>query len=131
MDKHVLLIGLFTIAGAIYLTSCSAEPQQLGPPGVSLSCHDPDTVTFRDVAHGIAVVTFYNSEAKCSKDVDIVMTTENGISARIVIWANPPSAGDSEEIKVFPETPGYFAAPPEAQVPDGDTVEVYVMGGLS
>ncbi len=115
---------------AALLATCT--PAHAGPPpGVGLSCYDPDTVTIHDAGHGMAVVTYYNSAAKCSKDVDLELVSPNGIAARVVIWANPPSAGDAEVLKVFPLNPGMFADPPEVDVEDGETVEVRVMGGLS
>ncbi len=129
MDKHVLLIGLFTIAGAVYLSTCTpAHPE---PPGGVQYCQPPDEWDIRDDGPGRAIVTYYNSEAGCSMNVDTVLTSENGVMARIVIIANPADANGDERFDVIPEDPNMMAYPPSLDVSDGEAKEIVIQGGLS
>ena len=92
---------------------------------------DPDKVTFSDAGEGRAVVTYYNSGAGCSGGMNKVMTTPRGIVARVIIDVNVDPQGGLERVTVIPETDGFFAFPPEAELQDGATVEIVVMGGMA
>jgi hypothetical protein len=58
-------------------------------------------------------------------------TSANGIVVRVIIHPNQPDARDAERFTVIPQGPGMFADPPTLDVPDGETQEIYVQGGMS
>lgn len=100
-------------------------------PGGGHCILDPDRVTIRDAGMGRAVVTYYNSGFGCSGGLSEVMTTPDGVSVRVVITVNADADAERERIVVIPLTDGMFAFPPEADLKDGETVEIVVMGGLA
>ncbi len=100
-------------------------------PGGGHCLLDPDRVTIRDAGHGRAVVTYYNSGFGCSGGLNEVMTTPDGVSVRVVIDVNADRDAERERITVIPQTDGMFAFPPEADLKDGETVEIIVMGGMA
>lgn len=120
---------LFVLA---LLASCApAHAEPPGGPGGPQYCEPPDKWSIRDDGPGRAIVTYYNSEAGCSMNVDTVLTSENGIKARIVIIANPSDGGGDERFDVVPLDPNLMANPPSIDVTDGETKEIIVEGGLS
>jgi hypothetical protein len=100
-------------------------------PGCGHCILDPDRVTIRDAGHWRAVVTYYNSGFGCSGGLSEIMTTPAGVSVRVVISVNADAGAEKERIVVIPQTDGMMAFPPEADLKDGETVEIIVMGGLA
>lgn len=96
------------------------------PTGYTVGCKVKDAIGIRDAGEGKAIVTYYNSEERCSGGMDLVLTSQNGISVRVIVEVGP----DEEFIVVIPLNEGMMSDPPEAYVIDGAGVDIVVMGGL-
>ena len=84
-----------------------------------------DVLIIEDNGPNRAIITYTNNVKKCSDNVYTTLTTPNGISARVQV-----RVGDAEVITVEPSNQ-LFAYPPTADVLDGETIEIHIMGGLS
>lgn len=119
-------------AGLALILGASGALAQPGLPPAASECRfDPDHVSIADAGVGRAVVTYYNSAAGCSGGVNRILITPAGIEVRVVITVNVDATAERERIVVIPQTDGFFAFPPEADLRDGETVEIIVMGGLA
>lgn len=109
----------------------SCAPAHAEPPGGNTFCEPPDKWSIRDDGPDRAILTYSNSEAGCSTNVDTMLTSENGIQVRVIILANPADASGAERFDAVPQDPNMMAFPPSVDVADGDTQEIVVQGGMS
>lgn len=101
-----------------------------GSPYITGACRVPDKLMIEDAGVSSAMVTYYNSIENCSRPVDMIMTSPNGIAARVVVVLG----GDEdrrERLTVTPVDVQYAADPPEAHLLEGETVVVIIMARTS
>ena len=101
------------------------------PAHAQYVCAPPDRITIADDGPGRAVVTYYNSVNDCSNNVDRVMTSDNGISVRVVVQVGDATMEYRERITLEPQDPNMMAFPPEGDLLDGEEREFVIQGGLS
>lgn len=90
-------------------------------------CMVPDVLEIRDLGEGMAVVEYRNSAERCSGGGSKTLTSPAGIAVDVTI-----TVGEGpERIEVIPHDPGFHASPPEADVEDGERIDILIMGGLS
>ena len=127
--KYTLLAS--AIAGVI-LSSAVSFSQEFpqAEHDRMMSCSLPgnqDKITIEKDTPYSAILTYYNSAAKCSDTIDQWMQSdgEDPIRLRVRIIVR-----DSETIEVTPEDPQLVAIPPYASVNDGEEVTIQILPGL-
>jgi hypothetical protein len=94
-------------------------------------CSPPDRITIADDGPGRAVVTYYNSVNACSNNVDRVMTSDGGISVRVIVTVGTAAMEFRERITLEPQDPNMMSYPPEGDLLDGEERQFVIQGGLS
>lgn len=119
--KYLLLV--------LFLSGCySAANAQNHPydrPNVP-TCIQQDWLHIEDDGPEKAILIYSNSIESCSVPGTSTYTAPNGISVRVTIIVD-----DAETIIIEPVDPNFMAFPPEADVKDGNKIEIIIMGGLS
>lgn len=116
------------------LSYCApAYAQSFPPTSVQATCMKPnakDWWKIEDDGPHRAIVTYYNSKEQCSRFIDEVITSDNGIEVRVII--NVGDDGQTgETITVIPMSEQYMAFPADRYVEDGETTTIIVQGGTS
>lgn len=117
-------LWLFMCALALVVYSVPLWAQDVPPHAdMATKCErNPDRYELTDAGPGRAILYYYNSSDLCTHDEwPLVLTTEAGISVRVFI-----EVADAETIRVVPENPSFLAYPQEAEVKDGDDVEIII-----
>ena len=94
-------------------------------------CEPPDRITIADDGPGRAIVTFYNSINDCSNNIDRVMTSDDGISVRIIITVGGAETDYRERITLEPQDPMMMSFPPGGDLFDGEERQFVIQGGTS
>lgn len=93
-------------------------------------CEPSDTISIVNDGEYKAIVNFYNSINKCSKEMQVELTANNSIKVKITIHLTGKEYDYSEQIIVSPITPMYEAFPKESFVIDGETKSIIIEGAL-
>lgn len=95
------------------------------------TCEPPDWLTIVDDGPDRAIVTYSNSINDCSNNVSTVLTSDAGVSVRVIITVGSEGDGYKEHIVLEPLDPLMMAFPPEGWLQDGEQQGFIVQGGLS
>jgi len=131
MTKYFL-----TTTAMIFWVAAAAQAEETVSPynyqPINSCITDGDRVWIQDLGEQAAVLYFYNSPSECSATRRFTITSDNGISAYVVIIPNAGS-DKTEKITITPDNGQHFVYPTdEDYVPDQTMAHKYtIAGGLS
>lgn len=85
-----------------------------------------DTIEIREAEGVAAEVVYNNGESQNSKSGKFELEVA-GVVVDVEIRVNDPGKENMETVLVVPRDSGLIAIPPEADIPDGESVTVQIM----